>query len=757
MTADRLWFRKPAHEYMAGLPIGTGRLAAMILGTVSPERVALNHEWIWRGNNRNRDVEKRADRLPEVRRLLLEGKYEEGGRLANEAFGGDGGISKKPCRVDPYQPAGDFTFTVKHGTISGYCRELDLNTGLATVEYRSDDTWFRREALADLAHDLILVRLTSGKPLDVEMGLSRIDDPGCFLRFDTTASTMVMDGQFEGGIGFRVEGTVLHGKGQVLAVDKLRVTDRREIIVALNIGTSAKAAAPVTECHAFTLPNPDWKKILAAHQRVYRKFNGPFKIDIKVSDPDLPTDERLARARKGEPDPALPLLYFKYGRYLLVTSTATADLPPNLQGKWNEELKPAWDSDLHHDINLQMNYWPAEPGNLQYTTEALFRHLERFVPHARKAARDLYGCSGIWFPIQTDPWGRSTPEASGWAVWTGAAAWFAQHVWWHYEYGRDRKFLAERGYPFIKEVAEFYESYLVPDKSGTLQFIPSQSPENTFVGAFKPVSICVSATMDVFLAQDTLTHAIRASEILGVDPDRRKRWQDMLRHLPELKVGRHGQLQEWNEDFEEAEPGHRHFSHLFGLYPGDELGPDKTPELWQAARKSLERRLAHAGGHTGWSRSWTACFFARLGDSEKAWDHLVHLILDFATDSLLDLHPPRIFQIDGNFGGTAAVLEMLIQSHDEELHFLPALPEAWPEGLVVGLRARGGYTVNLRWKDGRLQQAEIRSIESRTCTIRSLADGCRIVDGHCRPVRVRRTGPLLSFPVRAGAVYRVVR
>ena len=750
-TAKTLWYTQPPSEYMSGLPIGTGRLAAMILGTVERERVALNHEWLWRGVTRNRDLEKSAHRLQEVRDLLLAGRYEEGTRLGNEAFGGPGGVSKTPCRVDPYQPAGDLHFSIAHGAVSGYRRELALDQGLVTVSYEADGVRYRREYLAHVKHDLILVRLSAGKPFSAEFWLSRIDDAGCFLRKETSTDSLVMDGQFHEGIGFRVQARV-HARGGKARVagNKLTVSGAREILVRINIGTSANGEAPAHECARHDLPHTNWAGLLAEHARVYRRLYGRLKLDIELPEQDAPTNERMQAVRQGADDPALPLLYFNYGRYLMLASAATAALPPNLQGKWNEELKPPWDADYHHDINLQMNYWPVEAGNLGFAAEALFRHIERFVPHARKAARDVYGCDGVWFPIQTDAWGRSTPESYGWAVWISAAAWLAQHLWWHYEYGQNVEFLRRRAYPFFKEVAAFYESYLVPDQKGTLQVVPSQSPENRFVGASElPVSLGVSATMDLVFIQDLLGHAIEAANRLKVDPDKRAAWQSMLDRLPPLKIGKHGQLQEWNEDFDEVEPGHRHFSHLVGLYPGDELDPERTPALWRAARASLERRLAHSGGHTGWSRSWVACFFARLGDADKAWEHLVHLITDFATDSLLDLHPPRIFQIDGNFGGTAAVLEMLLQSYRGELHFLPALPKAWATGSVKGLRARGGYTVSLRWKDGRLARAGITPLKDGTCTVLH-AEPYQVSTSAGRRVPCRRQGHRLTFRVKAG-------
>lgn len=756
--ASKLWYTKPATEWKNGLPIGTGRLAAMVLGGHHTERLALNHEWLWRGENRNRDTENKADLLPHVRELLLAGDYAQGSLAGDEAFGSHGGM-RRGNRVDPYQPAGDFRFQLEHGEVRDYRQELDLDNGLITISYEAGGTYFRRQYLAHVNQDLLLVHITASAPFSGEFWLSRAEDERCFLQHETSRDLLAINGQFEMGVSFRVEARFYVSGGRATTkADHLRVKGAHEVLVAIDIGTSARGDAPVQEMRECELPHADWDDLLADHEDAYQEVYGGLTLDVDVEEPDLPTDERLQAARQGADDPGLALLYFNYGRYLMVASTAAGELPPNLQGKWNEDLNPPWQCDYHHDVNLQMNYWPAEAGALEYATEALFRHMERFVPHARKAAHDLYGCEGVWFPIQSDVWGRSTPESFGWAVWIGAAAWLAQHLWWHYEYGQDVEFLQERAYPFFKEVAAFYASYLIEDEQGTLQFVPSQSPENRFVGGHPdlPVTLGVSATMDVELAWDLLTHAIRAAELLGVDTKLRTKWQQMLDRLPPLKIGKHGQLQEWNEDFDEVEPGHRHYSHLFALYPGDQLDPERTPELWQAARVSLERRLSHKGGHTGWSRSWTACFYARFGEPEPAWEHLQHLILDFATDSLLDLHPPRIFQIDGNFGGTAAILEMLLQSYHEELDLLPALPAAWPTGKVEGLRARGGYFVNLEWEEGRLTRGEIIPTTDRECTILHGAGRYEILDEEGDPVLCREDGHRLRFEVLGNALYTVL-
>lgn len=754
---QKLWYTSPAREWLEGLPIGTGRLAAMVMGTVQRERIALNHEWLWKGVNRFRDNRSHSHLLENVRNLLLHGKYEEGTRAGDEAFGNFEGKPKSLRRVDPYQPAGDLYFEINHGPIHNYRRSLDLKTGCVTITYNRGKQKFTREYLGHLVEDLILIRIKAeGNPFNCAVWLDRVYDPDCELSFSSEGDAIVMDGRFRAGIDFRVECSVWNYGGErgFYQERRLILKDTHEILIAVNIGTSACERTPEAECAASLLTAPVWEDLFRSHLEEYSCHYGGLELNLPIEEPDLPADERIRCLRSGENDPAMILLYFNYGRYLLCVSSANAELPANLQGKWNEDLHPPWDCDYHHDINLQMNYWLAEPGGMQKYAEALLQHIERFVPHARKAAKDLYGCNGVWFPIQSDAWGRSTPESFGWAVWIGAAAWLAQHMWWHYEYGQDKEFLRERAYPFLKEVAAFYESYLIEDKDGKLQVVPSQSPENRFKGGGDlPVTLCVSATMDIQLAWDVLTHAVRASEILDIDAEKRRLWQDMLNRLPEMKIGSRGQLLEWNQEFEEVEPGHRHISHLFGLFPGEQITPGKTPELFQAAIKSLEIRLAASGGYTGWSRAWVACCFARIGDGDKAFDHLQHLVTDFATDTLLDLHPPRIFQIDGNLGGAAAVLEMLLQSYHEELHLLPALPSSWPAGKISGLRARGGYSVNLEWEDGRLNRAEITPLNDRQCVVKTQGTSFVVTDELGNGISAKHENNRMVFDVRAGRTY----
>ncbi len=716
-----LWYREPASSWFDALPIGTGRLAGMVLGTVKTERLALNHEWLWKGVARDRDNVSHADRLPEVRRLLLDGHYAQGTAAGNEAFVGPDGGRILPWRMDPYQPAGDLHVAFNHGAFHDYRRSLDLDTAEATVRYQAGGKPFLRQYLAHLTDDVLLARFThDGAPFDCSLWLDRVFDPDCAMTSRVEDSTLVLTGAIDHGIAFRVEATVWHREGEQRADarGRLHLLGTREAIVAINIGTSSTGNDPAEECGKRAPSTWQWDELNRSNQTEYDRHYGALRLDLSLEDPDRPTDARIDGLRSREADAGLALLFFNYGRYLFCASSATASLPANLQGKWCEDLEPEWNSDYHHDINLQMNYWMAESAGMQKYTEALFQHIERFVPHGRQAARDIYGCNGIWLPLASDAWGRCTAEAQGWGAWIGAAPWLAQHLWWHYEFSLDIAFLSDRAYPFFKEVAAFYESYLIRDDQGAYQIVPSQSPENRFVGGGDaPVTLCVSSSLDVQLCRDLLSHAIKAAEILDKDPEDRGRWQHILAHLPPLKVGSRGQLLEWNEEFDEAEPGHRHLSHLFGLFPGDQIHPERTPELFAAALQSLRLRLTNSGGHTGWSRAWTACCFARAGLGDEALDHVEHLVTEFATRSLLDLHPPRIFQIDGNLGAAAAVIEMLLQSYHEELCLLPALPTKWPSGSITGLRGRGGYRVDIVWRNHALETATIAASRDRTCVL----------------------------------------
>ncbi|TAH72903.1 MAG: glycoside hydrolase family 95 protein [Anaerolineaceae bacterium] len=722
----KMWYTSPATDWRNGLPIGTGRLAGMVLGGIEEERIALNHEWLNVGQNKDRKNEDRSEYLSKVRELLMEERYEEATLLANEAWGGNGGVSDRPTKEDAYQPAGDFRFSLDHGEISNYKRELNLEHARVKVTYESDGRPISRTVIGHLIEDCIIVRIYAREELiSGNFWLTREEDPRCDISYDLGNATIIMHGAFHKGMRFCVKTDLKIRGGKITHVGEnmLRVEDAREILVFINIGTDVKGELPLEECRRYSLPVKPWERLYRENIVEHEKNYGRLHLNVYEDEPDLPTNERIKAYREGSDDVTLPLLYFNFGRYLLCASSANGELPANLQGKWNEELIPAWDCDYHYDVNLQMNYWPAENGHLQEYTESLFVYLEKMVPYGRDAAKKLFGCNGLWLPLSSDAWGCATPETYGWSVWVGVAAWMAQHMWWHYEYGQDLEFLEERAYPYMKEVVAFYEDFLVKDEKGTYQVMPSQSPENKFVGGGEmPVTICVSSTIDIQLIMDLFSHTISAANILRVDQEKIEQWQEILDNLPPMQIGSKGQLLEWNKEFEEVEPYHRHVSHLFGVFPGEQICPERTPELFDAARVSLEMRLAAGGGYTGWSRAWIACLYARFGEGDLAWEHIRALIGDYATESLLDLHPPRIFQIDGNFGGTAAILEMLLQSYYEELHFLPALPSGWKTGKVIGMRARGGFTVDMEWAEGKLTKARIISVRDRNCVIKDGKD-----------------------------------
>ncbi len=697
----RLWYTGWSEEYMEGLPVGNGRLAAMMVGRPGKLRIALNHEWMWRGENRNREYPDVSEHLPEVREALFQGDFLKGTELANKYFGGVGGISGQNARVDPYQPVGDLWIELDAGEAKEYIRSLDLDSGLAETRFISAAGEVKERLFVSCTDSCAVADVTRETAGEIMVSLTRVEDPRCTIEYRQDAQGLSMKGSFQAGICFEARVT-LHTDGQFeVKAPYVKVKNATHLLLKIQVGTNAKGEAPESE---MTFPEENcFDTLFERHAKRFITLKGDARLAVDVEESDLPTDQRIRAFREGR-EPSMPLLYFEYGRYLMV-SGSSGELPLNLQGKWNEDLTPPWESDYHMDINLQMCYWFVETLGMEHAAETLFNLIERYAPYGRVMAKHLYDCRGLTFTIQTDVWGRVTPEAYGWSVWLGAAPWLGQHMFMHWRYTRDEKFLKDRCYPFLKEAATFYEDYLV-ERDGTLWVIPSQSPENMFEGTGDwPVSIGVNSAMDIELILELMNSAAECADILGIDADRAAKWREIAGRLPKLGVDSIGRLNEWDKERVEMEPGHRHLSHLYGLFPSQLFAPGSRE--WNASERSLDERLSHGGGHTGWSRSWVACLMARLGRGEEAWQHFMALIGDFATVSLLDLHPPRIFQIDGNMGGTACVCEMLMQSRRGVLRLLPALPKAWPCGSVRNFHAQDGVKASFQWENGCLTTCEL--------------------------------------------------